>query len=409
MKILYFHQHFSTPDGATGIRSYEMAKALIASGHEVTVVCGSYSGGNTGISSNFIDGRRQGIVDGIKVIEFSLDYSNSQSFSQRTITFIKFAYQSIKLSLTLDYDVVFATTTPLTAAIPGIAARWLRRKHFIFEVRDLWPELPKAMGVITNPLLLGALSLLEWTAYKSAHGHIGLSPGIVKGIQRHLPDTASIASIPNGCDLSIFSTNNSDIWQPDGINSSDFVAVFTGTHGQANGLENIIKTAKLLQEDNVDDIKIVLIGQGKLKPQLQQQAHELKLNNVIFLDPVNKQMLAKLMKRANVGLQLLANVPAFYYGTSPNKFFDYIASGLPVINNYPGWLAELITENHCGIAVPPDDIRALANALITMNDHQNELPKMSSNALNLAQNQFNRKNLAQQFVNYIEESYHRHD
>lgn len=409
MKILYFHQHFSTPDGATGIRSYEMAKALIASGHEVTVVCGSYSGGNTGISSNFIDGRRQGIVDGIKVIEFSLDYSNSQSFSQRTITFIKFAYQSIKLSLTLDYDVVFATTTPLTAAIPGIAARWLRRKHFIFEVRDLWPELPKAMGVITNPLLLGALSLLEWTAYKSAHGHIGLSPGIVKGIQRHLPDTASIASIPNGCDLSIFSTNNSDIWQPDGINSSDFVAVFTGTHGQANGLEHIIKTANLLQEDNVDDIKIVLIGQGKLKPQLQQQAHELKLNNVIFLDPVNKQMLAKLMKRANVGLQLLANVPAFYYGTSPNKFFDYIASGLPVINNYPGWLAELITENHCGIAVPPDDIRALANALITMNDHQNELPKMSSNALNLAQNQFNRKNLAQQFVNYIEESYHRHD
>jgi len=412
MKILYFHQHFSTPQGATGIRSYEMAKKLIAHGHEVTMVCGSYSGGNTGLCSQFINGQRRGLVDGIKIIEFALNYSNSQTFSQRTFAFAKFAYRSIKLSLTQDYDVVFATTTPLTAAIPGIVARWLRNKHFIFEVRDLWPELPKAMGVITNPIILGLLSLLEWLAYKSAHGHIGLSPGIVKGILRHIGSDREIANIPNGCDLSIFSHTGATVnehWQPKGIEDNDFVAVFTGTHGQANGLENILNAAAYIQKQNISQIKIVLIGQGKLKPQLQKQAQEQSLNNVLFLDPVNKEKLSRLMHRADVGLQLLANVPAFYYGTSPNKFFDYIASALPVINNYPGWLAELIEKNQCGIAVPPDDITALAEALIHLEKNRDLLPEMSKNALNLAKEKFDRQILSEQFVNYIENSYKKHD
>ncbi|MEW6989872.1 glycosyltransferase family 4 protein [Colwelliaceae bacterium 6441] len=408
MKILYFHQHFSTPQGATGIRSYEMAKKLIENGHQVTMVCGSYSGGNTGLTNNFVNGQRRGDVEGISVIEFSLDYSNSQTFLQRSLAFGKFAYRSIKLSLTLDYDVVFSTTTPLTAALPGVFARWLRKKHFIFEVRDLWPELPKAMGVIKNPLVLGLLSLLEWSAYKSAHGHIGLSPGIVKGIRRYLPEKSKIANIPNGCDLAIFS-NKADKWQPDHINDDDFVAVFTGTHGQANGLENIIAAAKLIQDKKINAIKIVLIGQGKLKPALQAQAKEQKLTNVLFLDPVNKEKLAQLMARANVGLQLLANVPAFYYGTSPNKFFDYIASGLPVINNYPGWLADSISEYQCGVAVPADDNNALAQALIDLNNSRERLPAMSENALRLAKDKFDRKILASQFVQYIEESYQQHD
>jgi glycosyltransferase involved in cell wall biosynthesis len=408
MKILYFHQHFSTPQGATGIRSYKMAKRLIKKGHDVTMVCGSYSGGDTGLSTTFTNGQRSGNVDGIHVIEFSLDYSNSQTFLQRTLAFSKFAYKSIKLSLTLEYDVVFATTTPLTAALPGIFARWLRRKHFIFEVRDLWPELPKEMGVIKNPIILGLLSILEWVAYKSAHGHIGLSPGIVKGIARYLPKDSKIANIPNGCDLGIFSAVG-DHWQPINIQDDDFVAIFTGTHGQANGLENILAAAKVLQEKNINNIKIILIGQGKLKPVLQAQATSQQLNNVIFLDPVNKEKLAQLMTRANVGLQLLANIPAFYYGTSPNKFFDYIAAGLPVINNYPGWLAELITQYQCGVAVPADNNNALAQALIDLNLARDKLPDMSENALRLAREKFDRQILSDKFVQYIEESYHQHD
>jgi len=408
MKIIYFHQHFSTPAGATGIRSFEMAKRLIASGHEVTMVCGSYSGGNTGLTQDFYKGKREGNVNGIQVIEFALNYANDQTFYQRTKSFIKFAYRSIKLSLTYDYDLVFATTTPLTAALPGIFARWFRQKHFIFEVRDLWPELPKAMGVIKNPMILFLLATLERLAYKSAHGHIGLSPGIVSGIKHHLPSQKVVANIPNGCDLRIFAANE-DYWQPDGINDADFVAIFAGTHGQANGLDKILDVASYLKKTNESHIKIILIGQGKLKQKLQQKAQSLSLDNVIFLDPVNKQKLSALMNRADIGLQVLANIPAFYFGTSPNKFFDYIASGLPVINNYPGWLAELIIDYQCGMAIPANDDKAFAQALLQLSRNKKQVEEMSENALKLAKEKFSREDLADKFVQYIENSYYAHD
>jgi len=139
--------------------------------------------GKTGLSGPFVRGRRSGIVDGIDVIELALPYANRDGLFKRSMTFARFAFSSTVMALSTRYDVLFATSTPLTAAIPGIAARLFRRKPFIFEVRDLWPELPKAMGVVTNPVVLMLLSWLEWSAYRSATSLIGLSPGIVAGIR----------------------------------------------------------------------------------------------------------------------------------------------------------------------------------------------------------------------------------
>lgn len=401
MKVLYFHQHFSTPLGSTGTRSYEMAKKLVASGHEVIMVCGSYGGGDTGLSNEFIHGVRRGIVDGFEVVEFKLEYSNAQSFKERTKAFIIFALRSIKIVFTEKYDLLFATTTPLTAALPGIVAHWLKRKRFVFEVRDLWPELPKAMGVIKNPLILIAMSGLEWLAYKSAYSLIGLSPGIKKGISRHGIPEERIAMIPNGCDFSIFETNDK-AWQPEGVNDNDLMAIFTGTHGIANGLDIVIDTARELKTRGRDDIKIVLIGQGKIKQNLVNRVDMLNLENVIFLEPVNKSKLARLMKRADVGLQLLANIPAFYYGTSPNKFFDYISAGLPVLNNYPGWIAEMISESNCGITIPPENKLAFADALIHLSENRELLPTMGIAAKKLAKQRFSREKLSTEFVTWLE-------
>jgi len=407
MKILYFHQHFSTPEGTVGIRSYEMAKALVANGHEVTMVCGSYKGGNTGLTSAFSQGIRSGVVDGVEVIEFELNYANDQSFWDRTKAFLSFALKSIKLALTKEYDLLFATTTPLTAALPGIFAKLLRRKTFVFEVRDLWPELPKAMGVITNPLILAAMAILEKLAYKLADQHIALSPGIQTGIAKHLSEKhkaeRDIALIPNGCDLQIFS-NPVGTWQPNAINNDDFVALFSGTHGIANNLDSLIDVAIELRRRKIDKIKLVLIGQGKLKPALIERTKKESLKNIVFLEPVDKYKLAQLIKRADVGLQILSNIPAFYYGTSPNKFFDYISAGLPVINNYPGWIADLLSENKCGIAVPPDDPAALADALSKLSEDSKECNLMSNNSAKLARNSFSRELLSKQFVKHIEKA-----
>jgi len=401
MKLLYIHQHFTTPAGAGGTRSYEMARKLVARGHQVTMVCGSYAGGNTGLTGPFLRGVRSGSVEGIDVIEFNLSYANKDGFLTRVRTFVRFAARSTWIAVSQPFDLVFATTTPLTAGIPGIAARSLRGRRFVFEVRDLWPELPKAMGVIRNPVILGAMSVLEWLSYRLANRLIGLAPGIVEGIEKHGIDPKRIAFVPNGCDLSLFG-GDIPAWRPLTVKTDSLLAVFTGTHGQANGLDAVLDAAAVLKQRGRSDIEILLVGDGRQKPDLQRRAAAEGLSNVHFHDPINKRQLATLMKGADIGLQTLANIPAFYNGTSPNKFFDYMAAGLPVINNYPGWIAQLIEANTCGFAVPPHAPEAFADVLVHAADHREQLVKMGRNAAALAEREFDRAALSDKWVDWIE-------
>tara|TARA_R110002124_G_scaffold281837_1_gene456537 strand:+ start:19933 stop:21153 length:1221 start_codon:yes stop_codon:yes gene_type:complete len=400
MHVLYFHQHFSTPQGATGTRSYEMAQALIRAGHSVTIVCGSYAQAETGLAGPFQKGRRRGTVDHIDVIEFNLDYGNHMGFVERIKVFSKFALGSIGVALSEPADIVFATTTPLTAGIPGIFARWFRRKPFVFEVRDLWPELPRAMGVITNPVVLWLMSMLEWASYRSADRMIGLSPGIVEGIAAKGVDESRITMIPNGCDLQLFAVREKP-WRPEGVRDDQLLAIFSGTHGPANGLDAVLNAAAVLKERGWDEIQIALIGQGRQKSKLQARANAENLTNVHFLDPVPKAALTGLMAGADMGLQILQNVPAFYFGTSPNKFFDYLAAGLPVLNNYPGWLTELIVEHDCGYAVQPDDPIAFAEALIAAAENPKILRRKGIQARGLAESDFSRESLSIKWVDWV--------
>ena len=403
MRILYFHQHFSTPDGSTGTRSYEMAQALIARGHQVTMVCGSGQLAASGLAGTPVNGVRRGIVDGIDVVELCLPYSNYDGFAKRAWIFLLYAWRSTMLALHLDYDLLFATSTPLTAGIPGIIMKPLRRKPFVFEVRDLWPELPREMGVITNPVVLKAMDILELLSYRSANACIGLSPGIVRGITRRGVPAERVSMIPNGCDLGLFTPAlRSEAATVDGIGAGDFVAIFCGAHGIANGLDAVLDAAKVLKRRGADHIKMLLVGDGKLKPRLKERAREEGLDNCIFCNPMPKHQLSKVTASVDVGLMILANVPAFYYGTSPNKFFDYIASGLPVLNNYPGWLAGIIEENGCGVAVPPDNPEAFADALIQLRDSAARRREMGVKARSLAEAQFNREDLADRFVTFLE-------
>jgi glycosyltransferase involved in cell wall biosynthesis len=179
------------------------------------------------------------------------------------------------------------------------------------------------------------------------------------------------------------------------------MAVFAGTHGVANGLDALLSVAAELLRRGRYDIKFLLIGSGKLKASLKERAERENLTNVVFLAPMDKSRLAGLMAATDVGLQLLANVPAFYYGTSPNKFFDYIAAGLPVLNNYPGWLAEIIEEHDCGFTVPPENPIAFADALEQAASDRPALKAMGQRGLTLAKAKFARQSLAENWVDWV--------
>lgn len=403
MHILYFHQYFSTPSGAAGTRSYEAAKALIARGHRVTMVCGAGMHLKVDGLQQVRKGERHGIVDGINVIQFELPYSNRDGFLRRSWTFLWFALRSVGVLFKVEYDLVFATSTPLTAAIPGIAAKLsMRGKPFVFEVRDLWPELPKAMGVIRNPIVLMAMSCLEWLAYRSADLCVGLAPGIVEGIRKRGSKSLPVEMIPNSCDLELFRPDVAAA-EMDGIEVGQFVALFTGAHGIANGLDAALDVAAELKKRRRDDIRLVFVGDGNRKDALVERAKACGMDNCVFLDPIPKAMLPRIMARANVGLMILDDVPAFYNGTSPNKFFDYISSGLPVLINYPGWLAELVVESECGVSVVPGDASVFADALIEMADHRVDLTLMGGQARLLAETRFSRDVSSSQLIALLEE------
>ena len=402
MKILYFHQYFNLPTMAGGTRSYEMARHLIERGHQVTMVCGQERNGKMDLQPTKKKNIRRGIIDGIDIISISIPCSNNMGLGARTKAFLRFAWHGIKIAMKEDYDVLFATSTPLTVGIPGIVMKLMgRSKRFIFEVRDLWPELPKALGM-KNPILLWGMSMLEWLSYHMADGCVGLSPGICEGIRRRSQKNKSIAMVPNGCDLDIFKPSLREPLQLEGVSATDKIAIFTGAHGVANGLDAVLNAAKEVMNMGRDDIKFVLVGTGNEKVHLMGRAKKEGLTNCLFFNPIPKIQLAKLVASGNVGLMILKNVPAFYYGTSPNKFFDYIASGLPILNNYPGWLAEMIEENRIGEVVEPDNAKAFADALVRMMDDETALSEYSKNARVFAEKKFDRVKLGNKFVDFIE-------
>ncbi|MCP9808474.1 sugar transferase [Cyanobium sp. HWJ4-Hawea] len=411
MKILYLHQYFSTPAGAGGTRSYYLARSLVEAGHQVQMVCLRDARSHTGLSGSFTRGLRTGLVDGITVVEFDLPYSNYLGLFGRSLVFLRYSWLSLKLALHSDADLVFATTTPLTAGIPGIAARWLRGVPFVFEVRELWPELPRAMGVVRNPLVLAGLSALEWLSYHSADACIGLAPGICEGIAERGIEPSLITSIPNACDLELFQPQPSGkMKQPQLISGlpapfppNSFVAAFTGAHGLANGLDAVLDVAAELQHLGRQDIQLLFIGDGRCKPALQQRVASEGLVNCHFLPLIPQLQLAEILRQSvHVGLMVFDDFPAFYCGTSPNKFFDYLACGLPVVINYPGWLAELIQEHQLGIPVSPRDSDAFAAALITLAEQPALVASMGSNARSLAESRFSRRLLADQCRQVLE-------
>jgi len=385
-----------------------MARHLVNNGHRVTMVFGE----SPRLKSPLVDipykrGIRRGKFEGIDLIEFGLHYNNRMSMFRRSLVFLKYSFRSVRLVFTEDFDLVFATSTPLTAGIPGIIMKLFKRnKAFIFEVRDLWPELPREMGVIKNKFILRAMEILEHLSYNKADACIALSPGIERGIRKQLKKEKPVYLVPNGCDLNLFKPGDHPKTIFRECDEGNFIAVFIGAHGIANGLDSVLDAAVVLSRDlNSGHIKIVLIGDGKIKPHLIKRAEEEKLENVLFLDPVPKKQLMNYLWASDVGLMLLANVPAFYYGTSPNKFFDYISSGMPVLNNYPGWLAEMIIENDLGVVVKPDNAREFAEALTALSADKARLEVMGKNARKFAEERFNRKKLASDFERALVSAY----
>lgn len=392
MRVLYVHQFFATRESDLGlIRSYEFSRRWVEQGNDVTVVTSSSRLPEPFQAHLFSDGD----VDGIDVRSVRVAYSNYMSYTRRIWSFVLFTGGAAWLALRAPKpDVVLATSTPLTVGVPALIVSRLRRVPLVFEVRDLWPEAAIQMGALRRGGALARVAKwLERRLYHASAQVVGLSPGMVDGILAEGVDPARVSMIPNASDLDLFHPGDKDAELVDRYNlDGRFVVGYAGAIGPSNALEDQVpEAARILQERGRDDIVFLIAGDGKSLPVLRERSEGLR--NVIFAGSVPKREVPRLTRTADLLMTLFADVPILATN-SPNKFFDALASGRPVLVNSPGWTRDLVQDNDCGVYVAPGGGRAMADAIERLTDDRDALARMGANARALAEREFGRDDLA---------------
>lgn len=405
MKVLYLHQYFATVDSSAGTRSYEMAKRLTSKGHSVTFITSSAF-----LSNNYLlsTGWNELNIEGIKLHVLHLPYSNNDTYIRRMAKFLHFSLRSIPKALKIKSDVVFATSTPLTIAIPGIICSKIQRIPMVFEVRDLWPELPVAVGAIKNSLLIWLAEKLERFTYHNSTHLVGLSPGMCEGIEKQGIEKEKITLITNSCDTELF-----DIEESVGIQYKNEklsfvndrkIVVYTGTFGLINDVSYIVYLAKA-SLDKSSNLCFVAIGSGMQKEIVIELAkNEGVLNNNLFiLDPLPKTEIVKLLSAAELSLSLFSPVTQMWHN-SANKFFDALAARTPIAINYGGWQKDLIEEHQCGLVLHEKSFIEVADEIdeFLANEEMYKLAKLSCQ--DLACNHYSRDIMAERLENVLLEA-----
>jgi len=399
MKILYFHQYFNTPEMSGGTRSYEIARRLVLAGHEVHMIT---SWVNETDQNDWYTTEEAGI----HVHWFPNYYNNKMSYLDRIKAFFRFAYHASKKGKVFkDVDIVFATSTPLTIALPAVSTAKKLNVPMVFEVRDLWPELPIAMGALKNKFTQRLAYNLESWAYKNSASIIALSPGMRDGIVKTGYPYNKVAIIPNSSDNDLFevvqSLEDSFRAKFDWLGNRKLV-VYTGTFGIINGVSYLVDLAEKVY--NLDpEVRFLLIGSGAEFELVKKYAEDKGILNInlFIMSSIPKKEIPVVLKAANLSTALFIDKPEMR-ANSANKFFDSLAAGTPILINYGGWMVDIIENNKCGLVVWNKTLEHSAVDLVEFLTNENKLAQAAINAKKLAETQFNRDNLASQFSNVLE-------
>ena len=392
MHILLIHQAFAAIDEPGGTRHHELARLLAEAGHRVTVVAGSVS-----YLTDRPAGASQAEVDGVRILRPAGYASWHQSFVKRTVSFVSFMLSSFVAGLrTRQVDMVWGTSPPLFQVVSAWAIARLKRAPFVFEVRDLWPHFAVEVGVLRNRLLIRLAQWLEGFLYRRADLVVINSPGF----RQHVTErgAAPVELVPNGVDVAMFeSAGDGSAFRREHGLEGEFVVIYTGAHGLSNDLGTALAAAAGLKAEAL----FVLVGAGKEKAGLIEQAAGLGADNVRFLPPVPKQQIPGLLAAADACLAILKPLEA-YKTTYPNKVFDYMAAGKPVLLVIDGVIRDVVEAARAGIFVLPGDSSALMEAVRQLRQDPAEAAAMGQRGRAYVRAHFNRPQQAEQLVSLFE-------
>lgn len=392
MKILYIHQYFTTPKEPGGTRSYWISKELIKDGHKVTMLT----------TSSKIESKTERVnVDGIDVIYLKVPYSQYMSVFKRLLSFMSFMLKSAWMALKeKDVNLVIATSTPLTIGFPALVVKKIKKTPFLFEVRDLWPEVPIQMGGLKNELLINLALWFEKTIYKNAIHIIALSPGMSEGVIKRDIAPEKVSMIPNMSKIDVFGSREKN-WALGGklgLKKDTFKVVYFGAMGLANGMDYIIDGIEHLKDDK--EIEFVFMGGGSSEPALKEKCESLGIRNLHFLGGFGLEELSEIVNICDTSLVTFADLPILATN-SPNKLFDSLSAGKPIIVNSPGWTKDLVEQNECGLFVDPKNPKDLADKIVFLKENPEKCTLFGSNARRLAETKYDKSILCRKFADVV--------
>jgi glycosyltransferase involved in cell wall biosynthesis len=316
------------------------------------------------------------------------------------VSFLQFLLAASWHASRTPADLVFATSTPLTVVIPGAVSAWVRRVPWVLEIRDLWPEVPIAVGALRNPLAKWLARRLARFGYRSATRVVTLSPGMRDGAMRAgcLPDKLSV--IPNLSNLASFGEGNSNgEWFLNRYPAlrGRLIVMYAGTIGLVNGVDYLIRIAAEARARG-STVAFCILGHGRELHQLRQFAASLGVLdlNLFICPPVAKAQMPDALAAAHLCTSLVIDLPAMW-DNSANKFFDALAAGRPIAINHEGWQADLIRSTGVGLVLPADDAPRAWRIIEEFLLDSDGVIKAGQRATSLALERFDAKRLAAEF------------
>src|SRR6266498_1854526 len=379
MKILLLNQAFVPPDEPGHTRHFEMAQYLLAHGHELVIVASdlNYQTGQRTMERHGLFTEQ--VIDGVRVLRSYIYPALHRSYFWRIVSFFSFMFSSVWTALSVqDADLIMGTTPQIFQAVSAWFVASVRRKPFLLEVRDLWPEFGVSMGVIKNPIVIALARWLERFLYAHATHILVNSPAYKEYMLGIGVPERKITFIPYGTDIDMFNPNvdGSSIREKFGLNDK-FLVVYAGALGQANDIYTVLRAAKRL--NNESQIRIVFFGDGKERTNLQLEAQKLELENVLFAGVCPKREMPFVIASSDVCLAILQDVPMFRT-TYPNKVFDYMAAARATVLVIDGVVREVIESSKGGVFVQPGNDELLAKTILELSKDRQHVKQMGANA-----------------------------
>lgn len=368
MHILFLTDNFPPEVNAPASRTFEHTREWVKAGHRITVITCAPNFPN----GKVFDGYKNHLwysetVEGIRVIRVWSYVTANDGFFLRVLDYISFMITSTIGSVFISkVDIVVGTSPQFFTACAAYLVSRFKRIPFVFELRDLWPESIKAVGAMDDSFILRLLEWIEIFLYRSADAIVP----VTHSFKTHLIERGiafeKIHVVTNGVNLSHFSPICRDgvLAKKLGLDNQ-FVCGYIGTHGMAHGLETLLDSAKLLQEQGHSDVRFLFLGDGARKLSLKEEAQNRGITNVLFVDTVPKTEVVRYWSLLDVSIVHL-RASELFSNVIPSKIFESMAMGIPILHGVPGESSEIVEREKVGFVFSSGDHNALYRGILNL-------------------------------------------